>query len=62
MILLYYNISSISIYGDDRKTDIQLSSADIDILDIIPNEQVVVTISHLGYVKRTTLESYKSQN
>lgn len=49
-------------FGDARKTDIIATSGDIDILDIIANEQVVVTISHLGYIKRTSLEDYREQN
>ena len=49
-------------FGDSRKTDIIATSGDIDILDIIANEQVVVTISHLGYIKRTSLEEYREQN
>ena len=49
-------------FGDARKTDIIATSGDIDILDIIANEQVVVTISHLGYIKRTSLEEYREQN
>ena len=49
-------------FGDGRKTDIIATSGDIDILDIIANEQVVVTISHLGYIKRTSLEEYREQN
>jgi DNA gyrase subunit A len=49
-------------YGDDRKTDIMAASGDINILDVIANEQVVITISHLGYIKRTSLEEYREQN
>lgn len=49
-------------FGDTRKTDIIATSGNIDILDIIANEQVVVTISHLGYIKRTSLEEYREQN
>lgn len=49
-------------FGDARKTDIIAASGDIDILDIIANEQVVVTISHLGYIKRTSIEEYREQN
>ncbi|MCE2963180.1 MAG: DNA gyrase subunit A [Chitinophagales bacterium] len=49
-------------FGDARKTDIIATSGNIDILDIIANEQVVVTISHLGYIKRTSLEEYREQN
>ena len=49
-------------YGDERKTEIIATSGDINILDIIADEQVVVTISHLGYIKRTSLEEYREQN
>lgn len=49
-------------YGDERKTDIMAASGDINILDVIANEQVVITISHLGYIKRTSLEEYREQN
>lgn len=49
-------------YGDARKTDIMAASGDINILDVIANEKVVVTISHLGYIKRTSLEEYRAQN
>ena len=40
-------------YGDERRTDIDYSSGNIDITDLIPDESVVITISHLGYMKRT---------
>lgn len=49
-------------YGDARKTDIIATSGNINILDVIANEKVVVTISHLGYIKRTSLEEYRAQN
>lgn len=49
-------------YGDDRRTQIEYASADFRIEDMIPNEKVVVTISHLGYMKRTSLAEYKLQN
>ena len=39
-------------YGDERRTDIDYSSGNIDITDLIPDESVVITISHLGYMKR----------
>ena len=42
-------------YGDERRTDIEFAAGDIDIKDLIPDEAVVVTISHLGYMKRTPL-------
>lgn len=49
-------------YGDERKTLIEHSAGEIDIEDLIPNEKVVVTISHMGYIKRTSLSEYKEQN
>jgi DNA gyrase subunit A len=49
-------------YGDDRKTLIEHSAGEIDIEDLIPNEKVVLTISHMGYIKRTSLSEYKEQN
>ena len=48
-------------YGDERKTDITFADGEINIEDIIPNEEVVVTISHLGYIKRTKSKEYKTQ-
>ena len=49
-------------YGDIRRTEIEYAGGDMRIEDMIPNEQVVVTISHAGYVKRTALTEYKTQN
>lgn len=48
-------------YGDERRTDIELSGGDVSIEDMIPNEEVVITISHAGYIKRTSLAEYKTQ-
>lgn len=48
-------------YGDDRRTQIEFSSEEISIEDLIPNEEVIVTISHVGYVKRTSLSEFKTQ-
>ncbi len=48
-------------YGDVRRSKIVYASADFRIEDMIPNEEVVVTISHLGYIKRTSLSEYKTQ-
>lgn len=48
-------------YGDDRRSQIEYSSADLSIEDMIPDERVVVTISRLGYIKRTKLAEYKTQ-
>ena len=49
-------------YGDGRRTQIEYAGGDMDIKDLIPSEEVVITISHLGYIKRTVLTDYKSQN
>jgi len=49
-------------YGDERKTDIIDYEEDIDIEDLIEEEDVVVTISHSGYIKRMQLEEYKQQH
>ncbi len=49
-------------YGDEPKTDIVYASTDFKIEDTIADEQVVVTISHMGYIKRTPLIEYKRQN
>lgn len=48
-------------YGDERRTDIIHSADDIDIEDIIPDESMVLTISHEGYIKRTALTEFKTQ-
>jgi DNA gyrase subunit A len=48
-------------YGDERKTEIVYSGDDIRMEDMIADENVIITISHLGYIKRTTLDEYKSQ-
>jgi DNA gyrase subunit A len=49
-------------YGDARRTEIVYSGDDIRMEDMIASEDVVVTISHLGYIKRTSLNEYKAQN
>ncbi len=48
-------------YGDERRTDISFSDGEISIEDMIPDEEVVVTISHLGYIKRTPITEYRTQ-
>ena len=48
-------------FGDERRSTIEYSSADLSIEDMIPDEQVVITISHAGYIKRTRLSEYRSQ-
>ena len=49
-------------YGDDRRSKIEYSGGDLSIEDMIPDEKVVITISHAGYIKRTSLDEYKVQN
>lgn len=49
-------------YGDERRSNIEFSSADLSIEDMIPDESVVITISHAGYIKRTKLNEYRAQS
>ncbi len=49
-------------YGDERRSEINLAGGDLSMEDMIPDEQVVITISHAGYIKRTPLSEYKTQN
>jgi DNA gyrase subunit A len=49
-------------YGDERRSQIEYAGGDLSIEDMIPDEQVVITISHAGYIKRTPLSEYKTQN
>jgi len=49
-------------YGDERRSNIEYSGGDLSIEDMIPDEKVVITISHAGYIKRTPLADYKTQN
>ena len=49
-------------YGDERRSEINLAGGSLSIEDMIPDEQVVITISHAGYIKRTSLNEYKTQN
>ena len=48
-------------FGDERKTDIDYSDSEMDMLDLIEEEDVVITVSHLGYIKRTSLAAYRAQ-
>ncbi len=48
-------------YGDDRRTAIKYEASNFRIEDTIPNDEVVITISHMGYVKRTLLSEYRAQ-
>ncbi|MFA8451139.1 MAG: DNA gyrase subunit A [Bacteroidales bacterium] len=49
-------------YGDEPKSKIVYAAEDFKIEDMIPNDEVIITISHLGYVKRTPLAEYRRQN
>jgi DNA gyrase subunit A len=49
-------------FGDERRSQIEYAGGDVSIEDMIPDEQVVITISHAGYIKRTSLTEYKTQN
>ncbi|MBM77909.1 MAG: DNA gyrase subunit A [Crocinitomicaceae bacterium] len=49
-------------YGDERRSIIEYSANEMSIEDLIPNDEVVITISHAGYIKRTSLNEYKVQN
>ena len=49
-------------YGDERRSTIEYSASEMRIEDLIADEEVVVTISHAGYIKRTSLAEYKVQN
>ena len=49
-------------YGDERRSEINFAGGDLSMEDMIPDEQVVITISHAGYIKRTPLSEYKTQN
>src|SRR5690554_2216423 len=49
-------------YGDERRSTIEYAGGDVSITDLIADEQVVITISHAGYIKRTPVTEYKTQN
>ena len=49
-------------YGDERRSKIEFAASDFRIEDTIADDEVVITISHLGYIKRTLLSEYKAQN
>lgn len=49
-------------YGDERRSVIEYAGGDLSIEDMIPDEKVVITISHAGYIKRTSLTEYKTQH
>ena len=49
-------------YGDARRSRIEYSASEMRMEDLIPDEEVVITISHAGYIKRTSLDEYKVQS
>lgn len=48
-------------FGDERRSEIDYSDSELDMLDMIKQEDVVITISHLGYIKRTSAADYRAQ-
>jgi DNA gyrase subunit A len=48
-------------FGDERRSEIEFSSADVRMEDLIADEQVIISISHAGYIKRTRLSDYRAQ-
>ena len=48
-------------YGDKRKSEIEHSAAEFTVEDMIPDEDMVITVSHQGYLKRTSLDEYRTQ-
>jgi len=48
-------------FGDERRTSIEINEADISMEDLIEDEEVVITISHAGYIKRTPISEYRAQ-
>ena len=49
-------------YGDDTRTEIEYTAKDFNITDTIPDEEVTITVSHMGYIKRTPLTEYRRQH
>ena len=49
-------------YGDDRRTSIGFDELDLSTEDLIPEQDVVITMTKLGYIKRMTTDTFKSQN
>ena len=49
-------------FGNERRTEIQVDYSDLEMEDLIPEEEMVVTMTHLGYVKRLTSNTYRQQN
>ncbi|MDE7461870.1 MAG: DNA gyrase subunit A [Muribaculaceae bacterium] len=49
-------------YGDERRTKINLAVGDFNAADFYPNDEMIITVSHLGYIKRTPLSDFRAQN
>ena len=49
-------------YGDDRRSKISYDDSDISVEDLIPNENTVIALTSLGYIKRMTVDNFKAQN
>ncbi len=49
-------------YGDERRTKISMYSSDLNAEDFYPDDEMIITISHLGYIKRTPLSEFRAQN
>ena len=49
-------------YGDERRTEIVLAGDEMSMEDLIADDEVVITVSHMGYIKRTSLSEYRTQN
>ena len=63
MIIIKDELADVkSKYGDERRSVIEYAGGDLSIEDMIPDEKVVITISHAGYIKRTSLTEYKTQH
>ena len=58
----YYLVLSVLKFGDDRKSKIGYDVYDISVEDMIPNENTIIAMSNLGYVKRMTIDNFKSQH
>ena len=48
-------------FSDDRRTEIVADAGEIDESDLIPEQQVAITLTHLGYIKRVAMDTYKTQ-
>ena len=49
-------------YGDERRTDIDYTAGDFNAEDFYADDDMIITISHMGYIKRTALSEFRTQN